>query len=71
MAHAAGESRLNIAEAADYLRTSERHIQSMYRDGRLPFVRVGRKIVFLVSDLDRFVAANRVAATTAQQQATS
>jgi len=56
------DSLLDRAEAAMYLKTSERHIRQLWATRQLAAVRVGRLIRFRRSDLDAFITAHRVEA---------
>ena len=56
---ASTSSLLTTGEGAKYLRLSERAIRAMAADGRLPAVRMGRSVRFLIPDLDGFIAAHR------------
>ncbi len=48
--------------AAEYLDTTERHLERLRSRREITFVRVGRKIRYKKSDLDAFVERNRVSA---------
>ncbi len=50
---------LTAREAADYLRMSLAWVRLRMTDGTLPHSRLGRRIVYSRSDLDRFVAEHR------------
>jgi excisionase family DNA binding protein len=51
---------LDIADAAAYLDTSVRHLRRLYSERRIAFVKVGKYVRFIQSDLDAFVAAGRI-----------
>lgn len=53
-------SLLDKAEAAAYLGTTERHIQRLWAERRIPAVKVGRKVRFRVRDLDAWIDAHTV-----------
>ena len=54
---------LDIRSAAIRLDCSERYIRRLVQERRIPFIRLGgRKIRFLVVDLDRWVEGQRVEA---------
>lgn len=53
---------LSGSDAASYLVCSERLIRKLWSERRLTAVRVGTLIRFTKSDLDQFIAANRVEA---------
>jgi excisionase family DNA binding protein len=44
------------AEAAEYLRTSERRLDELIRAGQLAAVRDGAKVKIYVSELERYIA---------------
>jgi excisionase family DNA binding protein len=46
-------------EAARRLGVSERTVFNLRASGRLPFVKLGRQVRFLVGDLRRFLEAHR------------
>jgi excisionase family DNA binding protein len=49
-------------QAAAYLGVTERHIERLWAERRITACRVGKFIRFLRSDLDAFIAANRIEA---------
>lgn len=49
------------AEAAQYLRTTERHVQQLAERRVLGHCRVGRFLMFSRDDLDAYVASTHVA----------
>lgn len=51
---------LDKAGAAQYLATTERHVQDLWVKRQLTGVKVGRLVRFAKSDLDAFIEANRV-----------
>ncbi|MGH9068615.1 MAG: helix-turn-helix domain-containing protein [Acidimicrobiales bacterium] len=51
---------LILDEAAAYLRCSRRRMQRLMADGRLAYVRDGRRPLFLRTDLDAYLAGQRV-----------
>lgn len=53
---------LTSPEVAELLGVTERQVRRFRESGRLRFVRVGGRVRFEVSELDRFVAAGRSAA---------
>ena len=55
-------NRLTTEQAAEYLGVSKATLETWRCTGRyrLPFVRVGRLIRYLRSDLDAFITRNRV-----------
>jgi excisionase family DNA binding protein len=59
-AHRGYRPPLDLAEAAEYLGTSERHVRRLVAEHGLPFVKLGRKVRFQVTDLDAFIEANTV-----------
>jgi len=48
-------------EAAARLRMKWRALDYLRAEGRIPFVKFGGKVLFLPSDLDRFVSKHRIA----------
>jgi len=53
---------LDKTGAAAYLGTTERHVQRLWAERRIPAVKIGRKVRFRVVDLDSWIAANTVEA---------
>ena len=49
------ETFLTVQEVADRLRLNQQTIRNMIDDGRLPALRVGRRVRILQSDLDQFL----------------
>lgn len=64
MAQPGPGDRLKIAEAAKYLRISERKLWEYTRSDppEIPFYRIEGKLFFKVSDLDEWVESHRVEA---------
>jgi excisionase family DNA binding protein len=54
------EPLLTADDAAELLRVRRSTVYELARTRRLPHVRVGRRILFVRSDLAAWVAANRV-----------
>lgn len=52
---------LNIEEAAQYLGISSTSLGRLHSGYKIPFVRIGGRIVFRRKDLDRFIDARIVA----------
>ena len=50
----------DIEGAAEYLTTTPRHIKRLWAERKLPAVKLGGKVRFKQSDLDLFIARNRV-----------
>jgi excisionase family DNA binding protein len=48
----------NIKEAADYLNLSVHTIRKWVNQNRLPFARLGDRIMFRISDLENYVEQN-------------
>ena len=46
--------------AADYLTTTPRHIQRLWTERKLPGIKIGKFVRFKKSDLDTYIARNRV-----------
>ncbi|MDQ2709301.1 MAG: helix-turn-helix domain-containing protein [Actinomycetota bacterium] len=55
---------LTVAEAAEYLNTSERFVRRLIAERRIPFHHIGRHVRLAPADLDTFVLAGRVDAIT-------
>ena len=51
---------LTKAQAAAYLGTTERHVQRMWVERRIPAVKVGRKVRFRIRDLEAWIEAHTV-----------
>jgi excisionase family DNA binding protein len=56
--------RLSILEAAPILGVSPYTVRAWARQRRITYHKLGRRLVFDRADLERFVTANRVEATT-------
>ena len=56
---------LTVAEAAEYLNTSDRFVRRLISERRIAFHHVGRHVRIAVADLDAFVQAGRVDPITA------
>jgi excisionase family DNA binding protein len=54
---------LTPQEAADRLGTSLRFVRRLVLERRIPFIKVGRHVRIATSDLDAFIAAGRVEAS--------
>lgn len=54
--------KLGLTQAAPVLGVSPFTLRSWTRERKIPFYRCGHRIVFAVSDLERFLANNRVEA---------
>ncbi len=50
---------LQLPEAAELLGVSTRTLRTQLAAGKIPTVRIGRRVGVLVKDLDRFIAENR------------
>lgn len=57
---------LSVAEAAEYLSTSERFVRRLVAERRVPFHKVGRYVRFSAVDLDAFVQQGRIEPITAE-----
>ena len=51
-------SLLTKAQAAAYLGTTERHVQRLWNERRIPAVKVGRKVRFRIRDLEAWIEAH-------------
>lgn len=49
-------------ELADMLRVSDRYVERLIERREIPFIRIGRQCLFLMSDIMAFIASGRVAA---------
>lgn len=54
--------KLDLTQGASMLGVSPHTLRAWTRERRIPFHRCGRRIVFAVTDLERFLADNRVEA---------
>lgn len=54
---------LTIKEAAEYMRVVPMTVYRLSYDRKLPFTRIGRKILFLRSDIEAYIGKNRVNAS--------
>jgi excisionase family DNA binding protein len=63
------ETFLTVREAADYLRISRQTLSKLRTGAGLPFIRVGRKVLFRVSDLDGFMESRVVRPKPAKKRA--
>lgn len=50
---------LTIAEAAEYLRLSKNGVYALARDGELPSVRLGRRVVIPKRSIERLIEEAR------------
>jgi excisionase family DNA binding protein len=46
---------LSVAEASNYIGISERYLRSLIADRNIPTARIGKRIVFRLVDLDRWI----------------
>jgi len=53
---------LSREQAANRLGISTRNLDYLREAGRLPFIQIGRRVVFSPLDLERFIEARRVTA---------
>ena len=56
------EPPLSIPEAAEFLNVTDRWVRRAVRERRLPYVKVGRHVRFMVEDLRAYLAQSRVQA---------
>lgn len=59
---AADVGKCGIVEAGRLLGVSPFTVRAWIRERRIPFFRCGRRIVFALADIERFLADNRVEA---------
>ena len=57
--HRCREGLLDLAQAARYLGTSERHLRRLWDERRITAIKIGRRVRFAHRDLDAFVEAHR------------
>ena len=50
---------VNVKEAAEYLAISPTSLRRNQWSGELPYVRIGKRILFDIKDLDRFIEVNK------------
>ncbi len=58
-AHRSEGALMDLAQAASYLGTSERHVRRLWQERRIAVVKVGRRVRFTRADLDAFIERNR------------
>ncbi len=51
---------LTLSEAANYLRVSQRNLRNMVKNNKIPFYKPEGKILFKISELDKFIENNKV-----------
>jgi len=51
---------LNIGETAKYLNVSVNTIYSWVCQRRIPFVKLGRRLLFDIEDLDRWIESQKI-----------
>ena len=51
---------LTLNEAAEYLRISDRNLRKLAKNSKLPFYKLEGKILFKVSELDKYIEKNKV-----------
>jgi excisionase family DNA binding protein len=54
---------LSREQAARHLGISTRNLDYLREAGRLPFVQIGRRVVFVPADLEHFVQSRRIEGT--------
>lgn len=54
------EPPLSIPEAAVFLNVTDRWVRRAVRERRIPYLKVGRNVRFLIADLQAFLAQSRV-----------
>jgi excisionase family DNA binding protein len=60
------ESYLTVSETAEYLNTSERFVRRLIAERRIAFHHVGRHVRVALSDVEAWLAGQRVEAHRAQ-----
>jgi excisionase family DNA binding protein len=58
---------LSIDEAAKQLSVSARYLWTMQQRGEIPFVRIGRRVLFAVKDLEKWIEERRETLTPAER----
>ena len=51
---------LSLPEAAEYLRISDRNLRKLAKNSKLPFYKLEGKILFKISELDKYIEKNKV-----------
>jgi excisionase family DNA binding protein len=54
------EDLLSKTQAAQRLGVSVRNLDYRIKDGSIPFVKIGRLLKFIPSDLERYIQAHRI-----------
>ena len=57
-----GKRYLSRVAAAKYLGLCARYVDRLVASGKLPVVRIGRRVLLDAADLDKFMAAHKTAA---------
>ena len=68
--HGTPKFSVTIADAAWAIALSENYLRLLAARGMLPYVRVGRAIRFMVSDLEQFLLDHRTDSRTADRTTT-
>jgi excisionase family DNA binding protein len=58
-----GQALLTVAQAAEHLNTTERHVRRLIDERRIEFIRIGRKIRISSETLNAFIDRGRVPPT--------
>jgi excisionase family DNA binding protein len=58
--HSNESGLLTRAQAAKYLKISARNLDYLRAMGRMPFIQIGRRVLFSQKDVDQFIHAHRV-----------
>ena len=51
---------LSLTEAAEYLRISDRNLRKLTKNNKIPFYKLEGKILFKISELDKYIEKNKV-----------
>ncbi len=58
--HSSQKRLLSVRETARYIGRTETAVREMVWNGKLPYIRTDRRVMFDIRDLDRWIDTNRV-----------
>ena len=58
--HLGAKRLLSVRETARYIGRTEVAVREMTWNGKLPYIRADRRIMFDIRDLDRWIEQNRI-----------